>query len=290
MVSLLKKVSNAPTGVPFATMHWLEEAVRRGQETVYTDRVVITPGVAAEILNRNPDNRNLSPTKAEHYALDMAAGRWSENGETIIVSKDGLLNDGQHRMQALIDANVSLPFLFVFGVDRSTRTTVDQGRARSAGDYLSMGGTQYAKNASTAAKWIIAYERSDGRSISQRAKITNAEIVARVRADPEIVASCAFAFHDYMAYRSLFSLTTMAVCHYILSEVDKDDAKAYLSEVAVGENIKRGDPAFAVRAAFLSANKERQEGVEIILHGWNAWRQGRPLKVAKSYGSLPALI
>ena len=288
MASLLKKAS-APT-VPFATIHWLNEAIKRGGASVHTDRVIISPGVAAEILNRNPDNRSISATKAEHYALDMAAGRWSENGETIIVSKDGLLNDGQHRMQAIIDANVSLPFLFVFGVDRETRTTVDQGRARSAADYLGMNGIHYSHNASTAAKWIMAYERSEGRHINSRSKITNAEVVARVKADEEIVSSCAFAFRDYKSYRSLFSLTTMAVCHYVLSEIDADDAKAFLTEVAIGENIKRGDPAFAVRSAFLAQKRERQEGVEIILHGWNAWRQGRPLKLAKSYGSLPALV
>ena len=169
------------TKVNSATIDWLQSSVERGRKEIFTDRATITPGMALAILERNPDNRNISPMKAEHYARDMASGNWVENGETIIISKDGLLNDGQHRLQAVIDSNSVVPFLFVFGVPRETRTTIDQGRARTAGDFLAMDGVHYAKNASTAAKFIIAYERAQGKNISQRPFITNAEIVARVK-------------------------------------------------------------------------------------------------------------
>lgn len=273
-----------------ATIAWLNNCIERGAKGIFTERAIIAPGVAAALLDRNVENRHISPTKAEHYALDMAAGRWVENGETIIVSSDGLLNDGQHRLQAVIDSNSVIPFLFVFGVPRETRTTVDQGRARSAGDYLAMDGVHYAKNASTAAKFIMAYERSNGKNISNRSKLTNSEIVARVKADPEIIESAAYAHKHLASYRSLLSHTVMAACHYILTEIDPADAAAYLEQIALGENIKRGDPAFAVRQAFFAEKRERQEAMEIIFHGWNAFRQSRSLKVAKSYGTLPALV
>jgi hypothetical protein len=276
--------------VPVATIDWLNRCIERGKSEIFTDRVYISPGVANAILERNPDNRNLSATKAEHYARDMAEGRWPENGETIIIARDGLLNDGQHRMQAVIDANLAIPFLFVFGVARESRTTVDQGKARGAGDYLSMDGIQYAKNAATAAKFIIAYERAEGRNIAQRSKITNAEIVARVKGDADMIASAAYAHKRLNEYRSLFSHTVMATCHYILSDIHKVEAEAFLEQVAVGENIKRGDPAFAVRQAFMGDKRERQDAMEIIFHGWNAYRQNRPLKLAKCYGTLPALV
>lgn len=273
-----------------ATIDWLEKCLRRAEREIFTERVAVTPGVAAALLERNPENRNISPSKAEHYACDMAAGRWAENGETIIVSREGLLNDGQHRMQAVIDSNMVLPFMFVFGVPRESRITVDQGRARGAGDYLSMGGTQYANVAATATKFIMAFERSGGKSISQRSKMTNAEIVARVNSDDDIVKSAAWAQKYLKSYRTLFSQTVMTACHYVLSEINSADAEEYLTKVALGEDIKRGDPAFAVRNAFIADKRERQEAMEIIFHGWNAHRQGRQLKLAKSYGTLPALV
>lgn len=276
--------------VPVATIDWLNRCLQAAQTSVFTDRVFITAGVASALLERNDSNRGISPTKAEHYARDMAEGRWAENGETIIVSRDGQLNDGQHRMQAVIDSNAVVPFLFVFGVARESRLTVDQGRARGAGDYLAMDGVSYATNAATAAKFIMAYERSNGRNISQRAKITNGEIVARVHRDEDIVASAAYAHKHLKDYRALFSHTVMTACHYILSEVHEKDAVEYLTQVALGENIKRGDPAFAVRQAFLSEKRERQDAMEIIFHGWNKFRQGGQLKLAKCYGTFPALV
>lgn len=281
----------APKAQPAAgTVNWLNQCIERGKSEILTERAVVTPGLAAEVLRRNPDNRNISPTKAEHYARDMASGRWAENGETIIISSDGLLNDGQHRMQAVIDANAPVPFLFVFGVARDTRTTVDQGKARSAGDYLEMEGSQYARNAATTAKFVIAYERGGERNINQRRTVTNAEILERVRADTDIIASTAFAHRHLKDYRSLFSLTVMAACHYILADIHPAEAAAFLDSVATGENLKRGDPAFAVRQAFMTDKRERQEAMEIIFHGWNAFRQGRDLKQAKAYGTLPALV
>lgn len=288
MASVTKIAPSAQSDM--ATIHWLNSCLDRAASETFTEWATIPPGVAAAFLERNEGNRNISPTKAEHYALDMAAGRWTENGETIIVSADGSLNDGQHRLQAVIDSNTPIRFLFVFGVSRDSRATVDQGKARSAGDFLAMQGVHYASNAATAAKFIMAYERSGGKNISLRSKLTNAEIVARVKADDEIVKSTVFAFHHYQEYRALFSVTVMASCHYVLAEIHPKDAAEYLAQVALGESIKRGDPAFAVRAAFLAEKRERQDAMEIIFHGWNAYRQGRPLKIAKRYGALPALV
>lgn len=288
MVSVFKIGQNS--SAPAGTMHWLNECVERGKKCVFSERVNITPALATMVLGRNPDNRNISPTKAGHYARDMINGMWAENGETIVISNDGLLNDGQHRLQAVIDSNTVQPFLVVFGVSRASRTTVDQGRARGAGDYLAMDGVRYAVNAATAAKFIIAYERANGRNISQRPFITNCEIVARVKADDEIIRSATYASHHYKAHRSLFSNTVMMACHYILSEVNAKDAEEYLNQVALGENIERGDPAFAVRQAFLSEKRERQEAMEIIFHGWNKFRQRSTLRAVRTNGTLPALV
>lgn len=272
-----------------ATMNWLNMCLERGKSEEFTTRVLMTPGVANALLERNPDNRNVSPTKVGHYATDMAAGRWQENGETIIVSSDGLLNDGQHRMQAVIDSNAIVPFLFVFGVSRASRTTVDQGAARGASHYLSMLGIPYATNAATAAKFIMAYERSAGRNISARTELTNGEVCQRVIADDEIGKSAAFAYRNYKHYRTLFSHTVMTACHYILAEIHAADAETFLDEVAVGEGIKRGDPAFAVRQAFMNSKRERQDAMGTIFHGWNAYRQGRSLKAITAI-NLPALV
>lgn len=289
-MGIITKIKAVPQ-LEHATIDWLARCLARGKNEIFTDRVLLNPGVAADILRRNPDNRNVSQGRVEFYAKDMRAGDWAENGEAIIISRDGQLNDGQHRLNALIDANIVLPFLFVFGVDRESRVTVDQGAARTAGDFLAMDGVKYSKNAATAARWLMSLEATNGVTIGYRSKYTNAEIVRRVKCDEEIIASCAWAHRHYKQYRQLCSLTAMVVAHYLLSEINRAQAEEYLDQIALGENIKRGDPAFAVRQALMGEKtRERQEYLALLFHGWNAYRTGRQLKTAKGGSALPALV
>lgn len=272
------------------TVNWLEKCIERGKREVFTEITTITPGLASELLKRNPDNRHIKPKKSQHFATDMLKGHWVFNGEPIIISQDGLLNDGQHRLNALIEANVTLPMIITFGVSRDSRTTIDQGSARTAGDYLAMDGYHYAKNAATASKFIIAFERSGGRNIAQRSEVTNAEVVARVKADDGITAAAIYAHKHLKDYRQLVSYSVMAACHYLLSEIHPGEAEAFLTQVCTGENIKRGDPAFAVRSAFLSEKRERGAAMEVIFHGWNKYRSGQALQLIRVNGSFPALV
>jgi hypothetical protein len=273
------------------TVHWLNECIERGNLGPFSEITSMTPGLASVILSRNEGNRNIKETKAQHFASDMIAGRWSFNGEAVIIADNGSLNDGQHRLQAVIEANVTVPMMLVFGVTRESRMTVDQGSARGAGDYLSMDGMPYAKNAATAARFIIAFERSEGRNLGTRQKITNAEIVARVRADEDIVKAAQYAHKHLKSYHKLVSHTVMASCFYILSDVHPAAALAFMDQVCLGENIKRGDPAYAVRAAFQSDRRyERADAMEVIFHGWNKYRQHQPLKLIRVNGTFPALV
>lgn len=287
-ISVFSKKSKADAG----TIAWFNECVQRAKSGVFAEMTTVTPGLASAILQANEGNRNIQPMKALHYAADMIAGRWALNGEPVIISRDGELNDGQHRMGAVIEANRGVPMLIVFGVDRETRKTVDQGAARSASDYLSMDGVPYANNASTIAKWVMAYEATDGYNIGQRAKFTNAEIVQRVRADNDIIEAARYGHKHYKYYRGFVSLTAIGTAFYILSEICPTDAVAYLDQICLGEGIRRGDPAFAVRNYLqgLDASEKRSVTLEAIFHGWNKYRSNSEMKLIRINKQFPALV
>lgn len=282
----------ADAGQPAAgTIHWFNDCVSRSANGIVSEVTTVSPGLAAAILERNPNNRHMKEVKAGHYAADMIAGRWMFNGEPIIVSASGELNDGQHRMQAIIDANICLPFLFVFGTTRESRTTVDQGAARGAADYLAMDGIPNAYCSAGIARLVLAYEDSAGRSLSKAKDYSNAQIVARVKADPKIAKAAHYAQHVARWAKGMLIPSLSGAAFYILSEENEGDAKAYLDQVCVGENIKRGDPAFAVRSALSNMEKVGKNArLELVFRGWNAYRQGRKLNLAKSLGTFPALV
>jgi len=273
------------------TVHWLNQCIERGQTAVFSEATTVTPGLAGIILARNDHNRNIRPTKMAQFAADMRKGRWAFNGEPIIIAKTGELNDGQHRLAALVDANVTIPLVIVFGVERDTRTTVDQGAARRASDYLQMEGE---KNASTLAGLVrlsIAYERSGYDSIGNSNLVTNAEVLARARADELAREAADFAQSVARVSSAFASPAVIGFCYYTFASESAVEAKDYMTQVCGGEGLRRSDPAYAVRERLLNlGQRNREMRTEIIFRGWNAYRRGGTLTIAKVLGTLPELV
>lgn len=286
-VSTITPSIQAPHGSPA----WFEECVIRSKTQPMAEFVTVTPTLAAYILKNNDNNRGIKPVKSFQYASDMAGGRWMFNHEPIIISDTGELNDGQHRLSAVIDANVSIPMLLTFGASRESRKTVDQGAARTAADYLSMDGVKNASTAAGLARLVMAYEKSSGVGVGFAKEFSNAQITERVHKDAKIGTSADFAQHCAVYARGLLIPSIIGALHYLFSRVDQSAAEQFLTQVCIGENIKRGDPAFAVRSALQSFERTgKTPRMEIVMRGWVAFRKGRGLTLAKTIGSFPALV
>ncbi len=275
------------------TVHWLNVCSERGKNEVFSETITVTPGLAGELLRRNENNRPISEARVRQYARDMIGGKCVFNGEPIIISVSGELNDGQHRLQAIIASNKPQAMLIVFGVERDTRVTVDQGGARTAGHYLGMDGIKNANLCASIARLVIGYEESGG--TKTRSDATNAEVVSRVRRDAAIGVAAQYAGSVQKYARGLVTGTFIGAAYYIFAEIDEASAKEFLDQVCIGENIKRGQPAFAVRQALarhegVGNHKERRNVMEALFRGWNAHRQGRKQDFTKSLGVLPALV
>lgn len=292
MATVLERVIAPAKRQPDAgTVQWFRDCVERGKRSVFSETKLVTPGLAAELLKLNPDNRNIRPTKAGQFAADMRSGKWTFNGEPIIISDDGLINDGQHRLSAIIDANTPVLMLFVFGVARAARFTVDQGAARAAGDYLSMEGVQNANACAAIARLVIAIEREGGQRLYREGEVTNAEIRSRVATDPAIGEAAHYAATVYR-FTSKFAATgIVGTAFYLLNEVSPVEARDYMDRVCIGEGLRRVEPAFAVRDTLFSLGKgQRGKKLEAIFRGWVKYRCGQPLKQVKVLGNFPALV
>lgn len=93
---------------------------RIGPGCQLTTRVeTITKPTALEMLKHNDANprKRVNWNHVKAIAADMKAERWMLNGEPIVFDADGNLKDGQHRLQAIVMADVSVSMLVVRGVD-----------------------------------------------------------------------------------------------------------------------------------------------------------------------------
>ncbi len=274
---------------PYGSPAWLQSTIEEAKVEPLMKVVDMTPALAKALLDCNFSNRSVRVTKQAQYSADMAAGRWTLNGEPIIVSKDGKLNDGQHRCLAAIDANASVPVVIMFGIDRETRLTVDQGGARSAGDFLGMEGVDNAPMVAAIARMAIAYERVGGIGLANANRVTSAEVRQRVAIDDKLQEAARFGNTNGRYSRQFAAGSVVGFAYYMLSRVNREQAIDFLERVCRGDRLAPSSPAHTLREKLLSAGSTpRDRKIAMIMKAWNFQRRNmKKLSPASLNSTLP---
>jgi hypothetical protein len=127
----------------------------------------ITPQMASDILeSRNPHNRNVSESTVQAYANDMKNGRWSLTHQGIAFDENNNLIDGQHRLWAIVFANVTVELMVTTGVPiqevkngvvLKPMDVIDGGKVRSTGQKMSLShGIKNGNQVAAAVRGIIS--------------------------------------------------------------------------------------------------------------------------------------
>lgn len=260
----------------------LEFWLRRAANEVFTVTTTVTPELAERLLSRNTNNRTVREVGAarsvDAYARAMLRGEWQLNGESIIISRDGLLNDGQHRLHAVIKSGVGVPMQITFGVDRESRHTVDQGAARSPGDILTMAGEKQANQLAHAIQFIWSY---DSHKVFAYRPSTD-QLLTTLEANPglrDAVRAVAAFGVEFRASRGY-----IAGAHYVCRRVDARLADDFLQKATTGLGLTdTGSPIVRLRKRFLDhlSNRDSIPAIEqaaLYIKAFNACRQRRNVR------------
>lgn len=114
----------------------ITDKVMMSRKGAFSEIVQITPEVAQRILKNNPNNRKIVKSGLVARLRDMIDGRYELNGQTIILSKHGDLNDGQHRLWSVLLSGVVIRTNVFFGAERDTRLTIDINKPREGATRL----------------------------------------------------------------------------------------------------------------------------------------------------------
>ena len=80
---------------------------------------LITPEIAASLLESSYYKRHLSKFFTQLFADEMLAGEWDEaTAPPIVIDEDGMLRDGRHRMAAIVRSKVAIHMLVIRNVPR----------------------------------------------------------------------------------------------------------------------------------------------------------------------------
>lgn len=117
------------------------EAPGNNPTDIVSHAELITPVRARELIESNhASNRTVSKTTVDRYVEEMREGRWQHNPQGIVITKDNVLLDGQHRMYALLEYGKPLWFQVSVVPSEEYVRSLDRGRSRSHGDILEMSG------------------------------------------------------------------------------------------------------------------------------------------------------
>lgn len=102
------------------------------------EKILVTPDVARDLLSRNVENRKIRQGWVKELARRITANEWRLTHQGIAVDSDGNLLDGQHRLLAVIKANVPAFMIVAKGFDAESPIDfpVDDGIRRSSADIL----------------------------------------------------------------------------------------------------------------------------------------------------------
>lgn len=101
-------------------------------ETIDADRA------RAMLTKSNPTNRTVSRTTVAMLARAMQRGEWRVTNEGIGVSRDGVILDGHHRLQAVVLSGVSVQMLVTYNIDPSSIFAINRGKSRTLANVARM--------------------------------------------------------------------------------------------------------------------------------------------------------
>lgn len=113
------------------------------QNRIVYEEILVTPELAREYLKSNKVNRIWKKRISERYARDMKAGNWDMTGECIMFDKNGYLSNGQHRLNAIIMADVPVLLGVMRGVDITANIDVGYKRSDAANLQIKYNDTEY---------------------------------------------------------------------------------------------------------------------------------------------------
>ena len=162
--------------------------------------------------------------------------------------------------------------VIVFGPQRKSRLTLDQGAPRTTGHFLSMvGHTDAAALASVGAN-VYQYQKTRKLSNSGRDKPTKSECREVIETTPGIAENLNFVSRTGATRVS--SRTVLAFCHWAIKQkAGSEAADFYIDKLLTGHGLNKGCPILYARNRLIEIKSKMflNEKAELIFRSYNLW-------------------
>jgi hypothetical protein len=243
-------------------------------------------------LESNTGNRNISVSTVSRYADQMKRGLWKMTGETISIDSSGRLLNGQHRLSAVVKADVKVDMLVVHGVETDAQAFMDTGKNRSVGDVFSLNKVKNAHQLSSMTSQLMAMERGDissGRNNNKLYNVTHQDVLKRFSENKEVLETALVIARKCCAKYNLITTHRLgAFIAYVHMHRGRSFSyiEGFMYQIhGINPSITKGTDTFreALIKDSLSGTKKLELSTKMIylIKVWNAYTVKKDIKCLK---------
>jgi hypothetical protein len=265
--------------------------MREGSGFIVRSRVqTITPKKAAEYLGLNTANRPLSTRTVREFAAAMRRGEWRVTHQGIAFDATGALVDGQHRLAAIVEADVPVDITVFTEVPEGAFDVLDTGKRRNAADVLAIEGEKSAVMLAAMVRTVWLYQnRPELNWSGGDAGVTNHQIVTTLEQHPKL--------RDFIGVGEQIAAATGMIksaagaTSYLVTQASRRDLSPWFDGIVEGTGLVKGDPRLLFRRVMFAhtrkqagqplRRRETREHVTLYLKAFNAWATDTPLTQLK---------
>jgi hypothetical protein len=263
-----------------------------GKTDIRIELIDVDAALANKWLKRRARNRKVVEFHAKELMADMKEGNWVFNGIPLCFNQEDELIEGQHRLEAVAQTGITQTFVVIWGIEQAAFDTYDLHRRRSTVDYLSMDNIHYAPQLAAASRYLTQFVRHG--NFYSKEPATHKEKMETIEKYPDLTNFVAAYAREKLPIK--ISPAILSTCHIIFKWKNAAAADEYMDGVVMGENIRKGDPRYAVRAWIIARptgdigwaqQHFSQRAGNVLIHGWNLWRTGETLTTIKPIRETP---
>jgi hypothetical protein len=262
----------------------------------------ITPICAARMLAKSGEeafqmgwrNRPLNRKWVNSIALEMKRGRWKPNGKSIIISREGIVGDGQHRVSAIIKSGVTIYSHVYRRGNLEDFATWGWVKARTLADAFCSGDEWMEHGAAKAglvSAFVALHDAQMGKPRRPR-KPSHTEGWEIWKDNPDLLDSfefCRSAGAPKFCHQ-LYKASKLYACHCMFTRVaGRDEADEFIRKLISGTDMTDHNPAFVLREKLFRLQREsaylRVQGTtgldtleyNYVIYAWNKTREGKTI-------------
>jgi hypothetical protein len=211
----------------------------------------ITPSKAKDLLKLNTKNRSLRAHYVSELARQMRDGLWQLSSQGIAIDANNILADGQHRLHAVVEANVAVQMQVTYNMNPDAFQVLDGGLVRTVSDRLPL--LKDKESNRLVVSVVTHYLRCTGGGNYGRQSVDQVENEFLDKTDAYI------AMAELMRSNGKrIGLTKASICAALSVYIHLDKAAGihFTKQYFTGEGISTGQPAYTLREAALTRRLE----------------------------------